>query len=46
MHAGIAALLVGILAGVPTLRVAGAVTLALSSLLFARNMSVIYRSEP
>jgi hypothetical protein len=46
MHAGIAALLVGILAGVPTLRVAGAVTLALSSMLFARNMSVIYRSEP
>jgi hypothetical protein len=46
MHAGIAAMAAGILAGIGPLRLAGAALFLASSALFARNVWIIYRSKP
>jgi hypothetical protein len=45
-HAGLGMLLAGLLADSAALRFAGAAAFAASAALFARNMIVIYRSEP
>ena len=46
MHAGITALVLGVLTGSPALRIAGAAAFALSALLFARNLRVIQARQP
>lgn len=46
MHAGLAALVGGVLAGSPSLRTAGAAVFGLSALLFARNLGVIQARQP
>lgn len=46
MHLGLSLLIAGVLAGLPSLRTAGAVVFAGSALLFARNLGVIHARQP
>lgn len=46
MHAGLLALVAGVLAGAAPLRTFGAVVFAASALLFARNLGVIHARQP
>jgi hypothetical protein len=46
MHGGLVAAAMGLVLGTPVLCVLGASSLLASSLLFARNMWAVYRSQP
>ncbi len=45
-HAGVAALLSGVLAGVPALRAAGAASFFAAAALYARTIAAVYRRRP